>query len=304
MDKKQENIKKRFMQALALYKQGKINAAQIICDEILHDHPNEGHTLQLLGLIAITNRQFSEAVFHLKKSLTTLENNAICHHNLASAYNLTGEKEKAVKHYLRAIEIKPEYVEAYFNLIYIFDLKSNKNIIDPIKKLIHQTDLSNNDISLLHFAAGKYYHTIKNYSEAFQHIEQANHRQPSTFQPLKHHQIVDNIIQTFNKKLFEQCKSAGNDSDMPLFVIGMPTSGSNLLGKMLTSHPDIGTIGNNTDFYILAKELDQLRPMYHPISTEEHYFLRYRLSQSFKITARLSICHQQLFVEFYLSRFN
>ncbi|OGT46324.1 MAG: hypothetical protein A3F17_09095 [Gammaproteobacteria bacterium RIFCSPHIGHO2_12_FULL_41_15] len=260
MDDKTSVIRQRFEEALAFFKSGKVNTAQAICKEILHAERNEPHTLQLLGLIAIGENQYHDAIIHLKQALLMLPDNAICHHNLASAYNLTGEYSKAEQHYLKAIAISPKYVEAFFNYAFVADLSQHKEFIKIVLDLLALPDLSNHNVALLHFAAGKYHHTFNEYDLAFEHFQTANKLEMTHFNIEQFNALVKATLEVFDKRLLTPFKTAGNESSQPLFIVGMPTSGSILLDNILCRHPNMNSVKNNSDFLILANELSRIRP--------------------------------------------
>lgn len=253
-------IKQRFEQALTLFKEGKSNTARAICKEILQVRQNEPHTLQLLGLIAIAESQHKEAISFLKASLTELPNDPVCHHNLASAYSMAGLFAEAEKHYQKAFELNPQYAEAYFNFAFCADLNKYPDFILKVTALLKDTTLTKRNRTLLHYAAGKYYHGCRNFTEAFAHFDKANELQIHNFSSEKYNHLVSATEQSFTQDLFLKFKSAGDLENQPIFIVGLPTAGCALVDNLLCYHPEIASTKANTDFMVLSKELSLAQP--------------------------------------------
>ena len=154
MDKQKTDLKRRVGEASALFKSGKLDKSLDLCYQILEEHPQQGQTLQLIGVININQGKYVKAIDHLKRSLAELDHDAIAHHNLASAYNLVGKFDKAEQSYRKAIELNPDYAEAYFNLAMISDIYYHLNIIKQIQRLLANSHLGQHESGRGHFAAG------------------------------------------------------------------------------------------------------------------------------------------------------
>ena len=61
--------------------------------------------------------------------------------------------------------------------------------------------------------------------------------------PAEHEQFVDNVIRVFDRKFFARVAGAGNDTQQPVFVFGLPRSGTTLIEQVLASHPKIHGAG-------------------------------------------------------------
>lgn len=261
MDEKYTSeLKLRVQEASKLFKTGHLDKSVGLCYQILEKHPFQGHTLQLLGLIEINQGKVKEAIAHLNRSLTELKNDPIAHHNLASAYHLAGDREEAEKHDWMAVELNPNYVAAYFNLVTLTNIDHHLNIIKPIQRLLNESNLKEKEAAMLHFAAGKYFHHVKEYQRAYHHFHHGNRLQKVAFNPSLYHQQTQSIIQTFNRNFFKTFSEAGNTDIELTFLIGMPACGTNPLDTTLNKHAQIVSVGQNTDFLILAHQLDKIRP--------------------------------------------
>lgn len=105
----------------------------------------------------------------------------------------------------------------------------------------------------LHAALGKVYESLTDYDGAFQHFRCANELIPRHYDPDDFTRFVDRTIAAFSKSFLSDAPRACVRSDRPVFIIGMPRSGTSLVEQVLASHslvhgagelPDIGELSN------------------------------------------------------------
>jgi tetratricopeptide (TPR) repeat protein len=97
--------------------------------------------------------------------------------------------------------------------------------------------------SQLHHAAGKILNDINRYDEAMDHFEKAKTISGRAFNINTYAKWVDNIIELFNPYLILEKREFGSPSDVPVFIVGMPRSGTTLTEQIASSHPDIHGAG-------------------------------------------------------------
>ncbi len=101
----------------------------------------------------------------------------------------------------------------------------------------------------LHYALGKYYDDVGHYDDAFGHYRQANElakRHAARYDGAKLTRRVDEIIHRFDAAFVRQCRDQGSATELPVFIIGMPRSGTSLTEQILASHPAVFGAGEVT----------------------------------------------------------
>lgn len=90
-----------------------------------------------------------------------------------------------------------------------------------------------------HFTLGGLYDDSGDYSRAFGHFRSGNDLRRAGFDPDAHTRYVDAIVETFGAGRFPALHRAGNDNDRPVFIVGMPRSGTSLVEQILAAHPRV-----------------------------------------------------------------
>ena len=108
-------MQKQLNQALTLHQNGQLDEAKPLYKTILDQHPDHAECLHLLGILHGQQGNTKDALFYLQKALNIEPTSPAIHNSLANTYKRENT-EKAVEHYNKAIELKPDYATAYNNL--------------------------------------------------------------------------------------------------------------------------------------------------------------------------------------------
>jgi hypothetical protein len=105
---------------------------------------------------------------------------------------------------------------------------------------IASSGLASNDEATLRFAMGKYYDDVGDYARAFRSYQRANELQRLRAEPYDSGQrarFVDDLMRRYTSEALASPAVAGSDSERPVFVVGMPRSGTSLVEQIIASHP-------------------------------------------------------------------
>jgi tetratricopeptide (TPR) repeat protein len=182
--------------------------------------------------------------------------------NLGHLARIEGRLDEAARCMERAAQIDPQNVEALAELA-----AQQRERIPPerrqvIERLVGKPDLQPRERSRLHFALAAIHAGADEADLAFQHLSQGNairraedQRAGRGFDPAAHRAFVDRLIATFKPALFARFAGAGSESDMPVYVVGMPRSGTTLVEQILASHPAIEGAGERSDLDGLSRRV-------------------------------------------------
>ena len=111
----QENSEQKLERAIRLHNEGKLDDAEALYREVLHDAPGHQTALHLCGLIAHQRGRYREAVTLIEMALAGGATTAAIHTNCGVAYRALGELDKAARHIAQAIALDPEFANAHQN---------------------------------------------------------------------------------------------------------------------------------------------------------------------------------------------
>jgi tetratricopeptide (TPR) repeat protein len=194
---------------------------------------NLGFTLQELG-------QLDAAVKSYEKALAINSNYYEALNNLGITYQHLGQINDSINQYEKAIAINPDYSIAYYNLSYLKKYTANDPQITKMKSLLSDSKLSRSDRINLCFALAKVNENLDNQDELFKYLHEANRlrKQELIYSFDKKQKFFTIIKEIFNKNPhnIEQSLSFELSTFKPIFIVGMPRSGSTLVEQIMSNH--------------------------------------------------------------------
>lgn len=139
---------------------------------------------------------------------------------------------------------------------------------DELKSIVDELagqSLSRADASQLHYAAGKILNDLGRYPEAFDHFQEAKTAAGNSFDIAAYRAWVDAMIDVFNPSMLKALPALGDPSDLPVFVVGMPRSGTTLIEQICASHPAVHGAGELYRFARVANSMGLNRTSLEPL---------------------------------------
>ena len=228
-----------------------------------------------LGNIHKLRENNALAIFHYKKSIGLDPRNAITHQSLGSTLTDTGQFAEAIEHLEEALHLNPNLFVVYQNLMALavqekYDFSDGQ--IDRIHQLVNEKKLSNVDASRLNFTLGSLLDKKGEYDAAMRCFQTANNlrdriltAQRHVFTSQEHTDAVDKIIESFDTALMAGGLSSNLTTERPVFVIGMPRSGTTLVEQIIASHPQAAGVGELSEVAHLTGALSVMLQKDYPI---------------------------------------
>ena len=199
--------------------------------------PSNFEALVSLGTIYIKLSKYHEGIKLYEESLKIKPENPRVFLSLGHALKTIGEREKSEAAYQNTIKYFPSSGEAYWSLAnlktYEFSNKEIANMELSLKRNMHQ-----NELIQMHFALGKAYESNRQFDKSFKHYMDGNwqQRKQVIYNAEDYKISIDEIINFFenNNNILDLKAEAG--SDEPIFILGLPRSGSTLIEQILASH--------------------------------------------------------------------
>ncbi|MFZ2302848.1 MAG: tetratricopeptide repeat protein [Gallionella sp.] len=243
-----------------LHEQGRLHEAEASYRLALQARPdftetciNLGNTLQDMGKI-------DEAEASYRSALQISPDHAEAHGNLGEILMESGRFDEAEASLRRALQVKPDCIKVRTNLALV---KKTKADDENMTALIAVDEAARNgaktllgeDAAYLHFALGKCYDDIGDHEKAFSHFLEGNRIKRATFDydPYLAARLFDSIMRNFDAAAIDRLRGGGDLSQLPIFVLGMPRSGTTLIEQIIASHPEVHGAGELPDLMGIAK---------------------------------------------------
>ena len=195
-----------------------------------------------LGSLYNTLNKFEEAIDCYKKAILINPKIEYIHHNIANVYLAMGNFAEAKKHFKESIKLNPNYSNSHRSLRRLTKYTDKEEHFNVLKKLYKNTDINDVENKInISFALGKAYEDIKDFDKSFTFYKEANAicRKKVDFSLKLEEKQFQEIKDTFVRKLYEKYQNSGNSDSSPIFILGMPRSGTTLLEQILSSHPKV-----------------------------------------------------------------
>ena len=176
-------------------------------------------------------------------------------YGLGLAYQRIGRLEEGASCLARALELRPTHLEAMWQLALSGKDGQSRLDLSRIEALLESHRMDMHDRMLAHLAAGRVRDAMGDHREAFAHYLAANRLKDVSFDPEGEAQRLAVIKDTFDRRFFERMRGAGVDDPRPVFIVGLPRSGTTLLEQMVASHPSAHGAGELEDMSRLALDL-------------------------------------------------
>ena len=230
---------KRFEEALASY------------DRALMLRPDYAEALSNRGLTLQELRRFEEALASYSRALELKPSLADAYNNMGNALKELGQLKEAQKSYLEALRLDPNVTSVYLNLADSKTFRSGDPHLAAMEQLAaNKEGLSKLDRMQLDFALAKAYADLKDYRRSFKHLLAGNSGKRATisYDETSALAFFDRIEAVFTRELIAAKSGGGDVSPMPIFVLGMPRSGTTLVEQILASHPMVHGAGELPTF--------------------------------------------------------
>lgn len=129
------------------------------------------------------------------------------------------------------------------------------NIDEPqayIQRMLANRAIPVRDRATIYFALGSLLEKQKDFDAAFDAYRSANDLYPRNFEASKYRHVVDGFIRTFSADAMKSLPRSTSASEVPVFIVGMPRSGTSLVEQVLSCHPDVYAAGELNDMIELV----------------------------------------------------
>ena len=220
------------------------NKADEYFKKALERNPKYVNALVNYGNLKFELNKFSESLNYLNQALEINDKLISVHTNLALVHQSLGDFKKSLFHLNKINELKPEFTRADKMISALIDYKDDDNHQKLMLNKLNNLSLSDEQKVFIYFALAKANEDKKDYKRAFECMEKGNEikRGLSNYNISKDESLFNNIKKLFYNYNFNEISKIKEEKKI-IFIIGMPRSGTTLVEQIISSHPDVGGMG-------------------------------------------------------------
>ena len=212
-----------------------------------------------LGAALFTLERGLEAEVAYRRVLEDDPDLAEAHNGLGVVLLAIGRLDEAVARFRRAVALAPRYAEALYNLAASRSIEIDDNDIAVLESMVADDAVAVDDRTALHFALAQALDGRGAAERAFHHAAAGNllrrgrlRDHGHVFDAAGHDRLVDQIARMFDADFFAARRDFGDGSELPVFIVGMPRSGTTLVEQIAASHPAVFGAGERDDIGAIA----------------------------------------------------
>lgn len=208
----------------------------------LEKDPDNVEALCIAGEAAHDLDKYSESIARFERALELKPDNIEVLNHYGIALKSVGRLEDARNAFLKALEVMPAAMGTYSNIVDLEKFTEDHKLFKAMERIWSNVkDPEDVRFTALHFALGKAYDDIGDYDKAFFHVSKGAKfkRAALTYDEKEVFKFYDDIMRIYGPEYFEKRTFPGNPTHVPIFIVGMPRSGSTLTEQIVSSHPKV-----------------------------------------------------------------
>lgn len=220
---------------------GRSDEAIACFETVLKARPDLAPVYCNLGNVLRQAGRQTEAIEYYNKALSLDSDYVEGHYDLGLAFQDLGDKDKALAAFRQAIALDRHCTKAWRAIA----SQSRNSLTDDdfltMQQALESSEYSPEQVMYLEFALGKGYEDRSDHKAAIEHYHRGNRLRRATvdYSIERDKQEFDNLKSSFDSGFFERWSGTGIADATPIFIVGMPRSGTTLVEQILASHPSI-----------------------------------------------------------------
>jgi len=235
---------------VSLKKQGRFADAEANFRKALELRPDYASAHNNLGNALHDQDRIAEAEICYRQAIKFKSDYPEAYSNLGNTLKSEGRLDEAKEALERAIALKPDFVEPHFGLSVLKTYAEGDPHLAMLEKQRPMVDDQPIETRIRYwFALGKVYEDIGRHDESFLAYEQGNRLKHGVlaWDEAEDDALLERMMTVFTKEFFAARPKPTHSGKAPIFIVGMPRSGTTLLEQILSTHPGVFGAGELKD---------------------------------------------------------
>jgi len=242
----------------ALELQAKLDEAEECYRHALTLKADSAEAYDALGRLAQLRGDLRTALSHYEQAIQLNSSRGGAYLTLGRVLHQLGDLDEAVDALEQALKRDSGLTEASYELAVVRkDQGRYDEALTLLESLLVKDDLAAERRAQIHFRLGELHDSRGEFAVAFTHFEAGQRLVQVQFDARGWQAHISELMQTFNREAMLRAPRAGNCSERPVFIVGMPHAGGTLVERILAMHPEVATAGELPDIGYLAVEYQE-----------------------------------------------
>jgi tetratricopeptide (TPR) repeat protein len=247
--------------AIVLHRQEKSAEALAEIDRLLKAEPRNPTYLNLKAAILGRVGDYDQALKLYDQVLKANPDQPKIWMSYGHALKTAGRLEEGISAYRRSLALEPSLGEAYWSLANLKTVRFDEGDVEAMEAQLARTGLSDDDRLHLHYALGKALEDAERWPQSFEHYAAgaAIRRRQIDYDADETTERVGRMKALFTPAFFAERAGQGCEAPDPIFVVGLPRSGSTLVEQILSSHSQVEGTMELGEIIAISRELSGRR---------------------------------------------
>ena len=203
-------------------------------------------------------KNYDEANENYKKVISLNPKFTDAYNNIGTIYSILGKFDDAKKYYIKSIEINKYFAEPYKNYVQLCKTNENDQVFNNLKEIVNKENLDDEQKEIFFYSISKAYFDIENNDLAFKYLNSANKLKLNklNYSFNKEKKEFKKIKEFFLNKELLNPNSFKENKIKPIFILGMPRSGTSLIEQIISNHSEVHGAGELDSLPISVKKSD------------------------------------------------
>ena len=240
-----------------LFQVERLNESESLLKEVLKRAPDRSDAWSQLGAIYTEQGNDGLANAAYDKAISINEDNTDALIGLANLKLESGKIKEAILDLKLALEIDPNNLGARFHLTQAQRVEEGDENLRALEIKAAGTEIMRPEKRIsLHYALGKSYDDLREFDKAFHHFSEGARikRASLNYSADADQERAQKVIEAFSKDRFAALSGGGDPDKSPIFIVGMPRSGTTLTEQIIASHPMVYGAGELHDLFEIIQE--------------------------------------------------
>jgi tetratricopeptide (TPR) repeat protein len=241
---------------------GRLTEADAAVRRVLEIEPENPQNWVMLGSVSIRLMRQEDALRAYTEAARLNPAKVELRMSIGHLHKTAGRRRECEEAYRASLELDPAHAEAYWSLADLKNYAFSDAEISSIRELLAKGSSDRSREAQLHFALGKALEQRQHYPEAFRHYARGNtlRRLDSPFDIDRFERKSARVRACFDSAFFAERAGTGDADPAPIFIVGLPRSGSTLVEQILASHSQVEGTMELQNILTIVREFDRRNP--------------------------------------------